>query len=306
MPAQGKRVRRVRAVRPFYAGTSAALGLRSKKDKALKGRDSGEPWRRPFRAWTAYCRASGRCPGLACHRAFGPRYISVSTVFRLSAGFQLELVLMLISHSVAGLTNSVFCGSSMHASAFALGFPLPAKNQSSAWASSSAFTGDSRRTQAVARRSHPPVRCPARSRIRDELPDALAALVPHLTQQRLRLLGDFGDEKLLNRHARLLPHHGSAAKDAFWPAPARRARMHGRRTRERPPGANSIFARMFPPGQRRAGFHRRALFSPNQRLVKAGLFSAFRMAQSTICCAVSLQSLGPALRSHPRGSSAPE
>ena len=120
-------------------------------------------------------------------------------------------------------------------------------------------------------------------------------LVPHLTQQRLRLLGDFGDEKLLNRHARLLPHHGSAAKDAFWPAPARRARMHGRRTRERPPGANSIFARMFPPGQRRAGFHRRALFSPNQRLVKAGLFSAFRMAQSTICCAVSLQSLGPAL-----------
>ena len=93
MPAQGKRVRRVRAVRPFYAGTSAALGLRSKKDKALKGRDSGERWRRPFRAWTVYCRDPGRCPGLACHRAFGPRYIGVSTVFRLSAGFQLELVL---------------------------------------------------------------------------------------------------------------------------------------------------------------------------------------------------------------------
>ena len=80
MPAQGKR------------GTSAALGLRFKKDKALKGRDNGERWCRPFGAWIVYCRDSGRCPGLACHQAFGPRCIDVSSVFRLSAGFKLELV----------------------------------------------------------------------------------------------------------------------------------------------------------------------------------------------------------------------
>src|SRR5712672_1537296 len=36
-PAQGKRACRVRAVRPFYAGTSAALGVPEKRNNALKG-----------------------------------------------------------------------------------------------------------------------------------------------------------------------------------------------------------------------------------------------------------------------------
>ena len=62
-PAQGKRVRRVRAVRPFYAGTSAALGLAFEKDKALKGRHTLS---RPFRALILFAANPGRCPGLAC------------------------------------------------------------------------------------------------------------------------------------------------------------------------------------------------------------------------------------------------
>ena len=36
-PAQGKRVRRVRAVRPFYAGTSAALGSQTKNVQSPNG-----------------------------------------------------------------------------------------------------------------------------------------------------------------------------------------------------------------------------------------------------------------------------
>ena len=46
-PAQGQRAEGPELVE---GGTSAALGLRSKKDKALKGRDSGQRWCRPFRA----------------------------------------------------------------------------------------------------------------------------------------------------------------------------------------------------------------------------------------------------------------
>ena len=60
MPAQGKRVRRVRALRPFYAsapregckallrGNERSPGSAVQKGTKLKGLDSGEPWRRPF------------------------------------------------------------------------------------------------------------------------------------------------------------------------------------------------------------------------------------------------------------------
>ena len=37
----------------------------------------------------------------------------------------------------------------------------------------------------------------------------------HLAQQRFRLLGDFGDEELLDRHAVVLPHPKPPAKLAF-------------------------------------------------------------------------------------------
>ena len=37
----------------------------------------------------------------------------------------------------------------------------------------------------------------------------------HLAQQRFRLLGDFGDEQLLDRHAVVLPHPKPPAKLAF-------------------------------------------------------------------------------------------
>jgi hypothetical protein len=45
-------------------------------------------------------------------------------------------------------------------------------------------------------------------------------VMQHLAQQRFRLLGDFGDEELLDRHAVVLPHPKPPAKLAFKPGEA--------------------------------------------------------------------------------------
>ena len=42
-------------------------------------------------------------------------------------------------------------------------------------------------------------------------------VMQHLAQQRFRLLGDFGDEELLDRHAVVLPHPKLPANLTFRP-----------------------------------------------------------------------------------------
>jgi hypothetical protein len=42
-------------------------------------------------------------------------------------------------------------------------------------------------------------------------------VMQHLAQQRFRLLRDFGDEELLDRHALVLPHPKLPAKLVFRP-----------------------------------------------------------------------------------------